>query len=244
MHVLVTGGAGYLGCHLVPALLERNHKVRLFDRFAFGEKPTQTFADSTGCDVVRGDLRRLQECPGLLNDIDAIVHLAGIANDPSCDLDPDMAMDVNFECTKELADLAIHHGIRRFVFASSCSVYGKGVFEVLDEESPTNPVSTYARSKLQAEQALIQMRHAQFEPVIARPGTFFGWSDRMRFDLAVNQMTATAVRNHVIQVYGGGEQWRPFVHVRDATRALVLMLEAPGDTVSARPVPLNHGTTP
>ncbi len=234
MYVLVTGGAGYLGCHLVPALIERGHRVRLFDRFVFGEGPIESFAGSTDCDVARGDMRRLQECPGLLEDIDAVIHLAGIANDPSCDLDPDMAMDVNFASTKELADLAIHQGIRRFVFASSCSVYGKGVFDILDEGSPTNPVSTYARSKQDAEQALLQMRSTHFEPVIARPGTFFGWSDRMRFDLAVNQMTATAARNHRIQVYGGGQQWRPFVHVCDAAQALVSMLDAPSETVSGQ----------
>ena len=89
MHVLVTGGAGYLGCHLVPALLERGHQVRLFDRFAFGEDSIESFVGSTDCDVVHGDMRRLQDCPGLLDNIDAIAHLAGIANDPSCDLERD-----------------------------------------------------------------------------------------------------------------------------------------------------------
>ena len=232
MRVLVTGGAGYLGCHLVPLLLEQGHSVRLFDRFCFGEEAIQPFANHPQCHVVRGDIRRLQECQGLLDGIEAVIHLAGLANDPSCDLDPQMAMDVNFESTKELAGFAQQQGIRRFVYVSSCSVYGRGVFDILDEQSPTNPVSTYASSKLASEEALLQMKSARFEPVIARPATLFGWSRRMRFDLAVNQMVATAFRNATIDVYGGGDQWRPFIHVADGARALLLMLEAPAEHVS------------
>ncbi|MBN2312030.1 MAG: aminotransferase class I/II-fold pyridoxal phosphate-dependent enzyme [Candidatus Hydrogenedentes bacterium] len=234
MRVLVTGGAGYLGCRLVPTLIERGHDVRVFDRFCFGGEPVQSFARSPRCEIAHGDVRRLQECPDLFAGVDAVIHLAGLANDPSCDLDPDSAMDVNFEASKELATLAHQSGVGRFVFVSSCSVYGKGVFDLLDEESPTNPVATYGASKLAAEQALLQMQSPFFEPVIARPATLFGWSPRMRFDLAVNQMTATAVRTHTINVFGGGAQWRPFVHVADAARALAGMLEAPAEQVSGQ----------
>ena len=233
MRVLVTGGAGYLGNHLVQLLLKRGHAVRVFDRLCFGTSQADSLAN-TGCEFVQGDIRRLSDFPHLLEGIEGIVHLAGLANDPSCDLDPLMALDVNLEATKTLAQQAIDADVRRFVLASSCSVYGKGVFEMLDEESPTNPVSVYAQSKLESERALMALHCKAFEPVLARPATLFGWSQRMRFDLAINLMVATASRNRIINVYGGGSQWRPFVHVRDAARAFADMLEAPAASVSGQ----------
>ena len=232
MRVLVTGGAGYLGCWVVSLLLEKGHYVRVFDRFCFGEDPVDAWADSGQCDVVRGDIRRLQECPGLFDGIDAVAHLASLSNDPSCDLDPEMTIDVNLESARELANQAMLHGVRRFVLASTCAVYGHGVFEILDEQSPPNAVSTFGKSKIGAEQAVLAMQADAFEPVVARAASLFGWSPRMRFDLAINQMVATALRQGSITVRGGGDQWRPFVHVRDAACATVLMLEAPAHEVS------------
>lgn len=232
MHVLVTGGGGYLGAWVVRYLLDAGHQVRIFDRFCFGDASAPEPHERL--DLVRGDIRRLQETPEFLEGIDAVMHLASLSNDPSCDLDSEMAMDVNFESTVELAKLALQRQVRRFVFASSCTVYGRGVFEILDENSPANPVSTFGKSKLAAEQALLRMRNEHFEPVIARTGTMFGCSPRMRFDLAVNQMVATALRQGRIEVRGGGGQWRPFVHVRDAARAMVAMLGAPAEKVSGQ----------
>ena len=232
MRVLVTGGAGYLGCHLVPLLLEKGHSVRVFDRLCFGEDPIASYADSPRCEVIKGDIRKLSEFPTLLDDIDGIVHLAGLANDPSCDLDTEMAMDVNLGGSKDLARLAVEKGIKRFVLASSCSVYGKGVFDLLDEESPTSPVSVYGLTKLEAERALLSLKSPTFDPVALRSATLFGWSSRMRFDLAINAMTGTACRDGRVTVMGGGKQWRPFVHVNDAARAFLMMLEAPSEKVS------------
>lgn len=232
MHVLVTGGGGYLGCHLVSALLERGHRVRVFDRLCFGREALAPFLDSPHFELVQGDIRRLQEWPALLDGIDAIAHLASLSNDPSCELDQEMALDVNLESSRELANQAIHKGVRRFLLASSCSVYGRGVFELLDEESPANPVSTFASSKYEAERTVVQMRGESFEPVVARTATMFGWSPRMRFDLAINHMVAMAVRTGTIKVMGGGNQWRPFVHVKDAAQAFALLLEAPAEKVS------------
>lgn len=231
MHILVTGGAGYLGSCLVPLLLERGHTVRLFDRFCFGEESIASFASSPQCTVIRGDIRRLQEHPDLLEEIDAIIHLAGLTNDPTCDLNPDMAVDVNVESTREVAQQAVQRHVRRFIFASACSVYGKGVFDSVDEDSPPNPVSTLGRTKLEAERAVLHMDSAFFEPVVARLASMFGPSPRMRFDLAVNLMVANAARTGCISVVGGGNQWRPFIHVRDAARALTTMVEAPADNV-------------
>lgn len=231
MRVLVTGGGGYLGTWVVWKLLERGHTVRVFDRFCFGREAIADLAQRPECEVISGDIRRLQEHQGILEGIDAVAHLASLSNDPSCDLDAEMAADVNVESSVELAKLAIQNHVRRFVFGSTCSVYGRGVFELLDEESPANPVSTFGQSKLAAERALLQMCNDHFEPVVARIATTFGWSRRMRFDLAVNQMVANAMRNGFIQVRGGGNQWRPFVHVRDAARGVVTMLEAPAEKV-------------
>ena len=226
MRILVTGGGGYLGCCLVPLLIERGHCVRVFDRFCFGREAVADFAESPACEIVQGDIRRLQESAGLLEGIEAIAHLASLSNDPSCDLDPDMAADVNVESTRELANQAIQKGVRRFLLASSCNVYGRGLFDILDEQSPPNPVSTFGKTKLEAERLLLAMRNEHFEPVIARTASMFGWSARMRFDIAVNHMVATALRMGSIKVMGGGNQWRPFVHVRDAARAFALLLEA------------------
>lgn len=230
MHVLVTGGAGYVGCWLVPELVQRGHRVRVFDRLCFGEGPIAALPSD--CEVVRGDIRRLADYPELLEDVDAVVHLAGLANDPSCDLHPDMTYDVNVEGTRQLAERAAASGVRRFVLASSCSVYGRGVFEILDEESPTNPVSAYAESKIESERILLDLQDGNFEPVISRAATIFGWSPRMRFDLAINLMTATAIRRGVVNVLGGGRQWRPFIHVRDVARLFADFVEAPSEQVA------------
>lgn len=232
MKFLVTGGGGYLGTWVVSKLLDRGHSVRVFDRFCFGRDLLSDLAERPSCEIVSGDIRRLQESPGLLEGIEAILHLASLSNDPSCELDAEMAMDVNVESTVELAKMAMQHGVRRFVFASSCTVYGRGVFELLDEESPANPISTFGKGKLAAERALLQMQGDHFEPAVARMASMFGWSRRMRFDLAINLMVATAMRLGRIVVRGGGSQWRPFVHVRDAARGMIALAEAPAEKVS------------
>jgi len=234
MRILVTGGGGYLGSCLVALLVERGHQVRVFDRFCFGQDAVTELSASPQCEIVQGDVRRLQEAPALLDGMDAVAHLASLSNDPSCDLNPEMAADVNVESTRELANKAIQRGIRRFVFASSCNVYGKGMFDILDEESPPNPVSTFGQTKLEAERLLLGIKGEHFEPVVARTATMFGWSPRMRFDLAINHMVAAALRSGGIKVFGGGSQWRPFIHVRDAAEAFALLLTAPPEKVSGQ----------
>lgn len=231
MRVLVTGGAGYLGCRLVPLLLEAGWAVRVVDRGCYGFDGLTSFQSRADFEMLEGDVRRLQELGALLSGVDAVIHLAGLANDPSCDLDPDMAWDVNVESTLELARGCVQAGVRRFVLASSCSVYGQGVFEWLDEASPANPVSTFARTKLAAEQGLLAMASESFAPVVVRAATLFGLSPRMRFDLAINQMAATALRHGRIEIRGGGRQWRPFLHVDDAAGGYLAVLNASESTV-------------
>jgi len=239
MRILVTGGGGYLGSMVAEALLERGHSVRIFDRFCYlpsGLRAEDLFASeevsATGSmEFVTGDVRRLQETPALMDGIEAVVHLAGLSNDPSCNLDEEMAFDVNTESTRELVRQAVERGIRRFVFSSTCAVYGRG-FEMCDEESPAQSTSVFGRSKLEAEKAVLRMASSEFEPVVARVATLFGWSRRMRFDLVLNRMVAGAERERRIVVRGGGSQWRPFVHVRDAAAALAVLVEAPAALVA------------
>lgn len=231
MRVLVTGGAGYLGARLIPQLLEAGRAVRVLDRGCYGLESLDTCRSHPNFEMLTGDIRRLQEFDALLDQVDAVIHLAGLANDPSCDLDPDMAWEVNVESTLELARGCVQAGVPRFILASSCSVYGQGVFEWLDEASPANPVSAFARTKLAAENGLLALTSESFAPVVVRAATLFGVSPRMRFDLAINQMAATALRHRRIEIRGGGRQWRPFLHVDDAVRGYLALLTAPVESI-------------
>jgi len=227
--VLVTGGAGYLGSVLVPMLGEKGYDVRVFDTCWFPRNANPVSDDSY--QFVAGDLRDLYEFPGLLNDVGAIIHLAAISNDPSAELDPHATRQINVYGTIGLAREAAKRGVERFIFASSCSVYGAQGDALCDEQTETHPLSLYAATKLEAEKALRNMASRDFCPVILRQATLFGPSPRMRFDLAVNLMAACAVKRQRVEVFNQGEHWRPFIHVADAAWVIMQMLEADADTV-------------
>jgi nucleoside-diphosphate-sugar epimerase len=221
MHVFVAGGAGYIGSVLVPLLLDQGHRVTVLDRLYFGDTLAQVrerWGDRL-C-VSRGDVRAFDR--SLLAGVDAVVDLSGISNDPSCELEPDLTRSVNVLGAKHLASAALEQGVARYVFSSSCSVYGHGEGLGLAETSVRRPVSLYARAKTEVEDFLLGARG--MEVCILRLATVFGVSPRMRFDLAINVMTKNAYVNRRIVVDGGGRQWRPFVHVRDAARAFELAL--------------------
>jgi nucleoside-diphosphate-sugar epimerase len=226
MHVFVAGGAGYIGSVLVPSLLEHGHRVTVLDRFYFGDSLARAevrFGEKLR--AVRGDVRSFDRA--FLRSVDAVVDLSGISNDPSCELDPALTRSVNVEGAKRLAGAAREHGVRRYVFSSSCSVYGHGEGLGLTETSPSRPVSLYARAKAEVETFLLEMgagARGEVDVCALRLATVFGLSPRMRFDLAVNVMTKNAYVGRRITVDGGGRQWRPFVHVRDAARAFELAL--------------------
>ena len=234
MHVFVAGGAGYIGSVLVPLLLEQGHHVTVLDRLYFGDtlaRPKARFGERLR--VVRGDVRGFDQ--GLLKSVDAVVDLSGISNDPSCELEPDLTRDVNVTGAKRLAVAAREQGVRRYVFSSSCSVYGHGEGLGLTESSPCHPVSLYARAKAEVEdflQGLGRSSRGAMEITCLRLATVFGLSPRMRFDLAINVMTKNAYVQHRIMVDGGGRQWRPFVHVRDAARAFELGLTSDASKVA------------
>ena len=222
--VLVFGGAGYLGSIVVARLLERGFKVRILDSFLFGEGSLEDVRTHAGCELVRGDVRDIGAVVKAMRGCDAVVHLAAIVGDPACDDNKQLAMEVNRAATRMLADVARGCGVRRFVFASSCGVYGASDF-CLDEASPVNPLSVYAQTKVDSENILLAASEVDFAPTILRLGTLFGLSPRMRFDLVVNLFVARATSSGKITVLNG-EQWRPFLHVQDAARAVAACLEA------------------
>ncbi len=231
--ILVTGGAGYLGCVLCPLLVERGADVRVFDRLYFGDSGLLSVLDADSFELVKGDIRAVEKFPWLLDDVWAVVHLASLANDPSCDLSPTMAEEINHVATVKLARMAQSRGVERFVFASSASVYGACGDKLVSEVSPLSPVSLYARLKIKSERALLEMSDEVSAVTVLRQATLFGYSPRMRFDLAINLMTMSAVEKHEIIVLGGGGQWRPFLHVKDAAGAIATVLSAEREYVAA-----------
>lgn len=235
MRVLVTGGAGYIGNYIVEELLESGHEVRVLDSFLFGEAALGPLRDCEGLDVNKGDVRHIEDLSYAMKDCDAVIHMAGIVGDPACDVNEQATQAVNIEATKTLVEVCKLHNINRLVFASTCSVYGASELMELNEGSFLNPLSLYAESKIESEEIIFHETHGEFtdSDITAthlRLGTIFGWSRRMRFDLVVNLLTAKAILENEIPVYGG-EQYRPLVHVHDAARAFVTVLEAPEEMV-------------
>lgn len=224
--VLVTGGAGYLGGVLVPRLLDDGYSVDVLDRLVFGREPLAPVLGNPRMRLIEGDVTRLSEQNGFLEGIDTVIHLAALSNDPSCDLRPEQTERVNYDATLELARRAARAGVRRFIFSSSCSVYGSNPSPLVDERSEPHPVSLYAKKKEEAERGLFALAAPGMTITALRLATLYGLSPRMRFDLAVNLMVMNAVTRRSIFILGGGEQWRPFVHLTDAAEAFVTAVEA------------------
>jgi len=224
--ILVTGGAGYVGCILVRELLSKGETVRVFDRLFFGEDGLQEVRDKV--ELIEGDLRYFDEA--ILDGIDSVVHLAGLSNDPTAEFNPKANHEMNTVATEVLANACKRRGIKRFVFASTCSIYDKGLYaedRLLDEESDVSPRAAYAVSNHEAERALLAMADDRFCPVILRKGTLYGFSPRMRYDLVVNTFVKDALMNGSLKVFCGGEMWRPLVDVTDAAKAYICCVEAP-----------------
>ena len=228
--ILVIGGAGYIGAALLPKLLESGYAVKVLDRFIFGRDPIAPLLGHPRLEILQGDFRHIDQVVKAVQGMDAVVHLGAIVGDPACALDEHLTIDVNLVATRMIAEVAKGSGIRRFVFASTCSVYGASD-EILDECSLLNAVSLYARSKVASERVLRSMASPAFAPTILRFGTIYGLSGRTRFDLVINLLTATAVTEGRIPVHGG-DQWRPFLHVDDAALSVLKVLDAPEAAVS------------
>lgn len=228
--VLVAGAGGYIGTVLVKELLANSYQVTALDRFFFGEKLLDDVRNKSGLAIVKKDIRDITETD--LVGIDAVCNLAGLSNDPSCEIDPKLTYDINCKGRLKVAQTAKRAGVSRYVLSSSCSVYGTGTSTKLTETSKTAPLSTYAKSSLQAEKETLALADNSFSVSVLRNATVFGLSRRVRFDLVVNLMTLHAVRKARIIVMGGGKQWRPLIHVCDVARAIRTVIESPVDKVS------------
>lgn len=229
MQVLVTGGGGYIGSIMIPMLLEEGYKVKCLDRFFFGEDTLKEVYDDNRLELIRDDVRWFD--PQALEDVDAVIDMAALSNDPSGELDPEKTMAINYMGRVRVANLAKKYGVDRYILASSCSIYG---FQdgVLDENSPTNPLTTYSKANLLSEQETLPLSDNSFCVTVLRQATVYGLSPRMRFDLAINGMTLGFYKNGWIPVMRDGTQWRPFIHVKDTSRAFLKVLEADKEKVN------------
>lgn len=229
MNVLVTGGAGYIGSTVVPMLLAANHMVRVLDNLMYGGQSLLGVWSHPGFEFVRGDMRDAKIVRSALAGMEAVVHLAAIVGDPACAHEPELAKSVNLDASLALLAEANKAGVSRFIFASTCSNYGrmKDPSQYVDEGSQMRPVSLYAQTKVAVERIVLDpsLVHGLCATSL-RFATVFGVSPRMRFDLTVNEFTIEILTKRHLVVYG--EQfWRPYVHVRDAARSALMALEAP-----------------
>lgn len=232
MHILVTGGGGYIGLDLCRQLLERGERVRVVDRFFFGRHLVESLAtDGKSLELISGDIRDFDG--RWLEGIDGVSHLAGLSNDPTAEYNPNANWQMNAVATERLAKACRAAGVSRLVFGSSASLYdgiGPGMF---DEQTPIQPRGAYSISKRWAEEALLALADDDFSPTIMRQGTVYGYSARMRFDLVVNTFLKDAIVHKKLFLHGGGWQWRPLVDVSDVAYAHVVALSAPRADVHA-----------
>ena len=228
--VLVTGAGGYIGTTVVPALLQAGHSVRAVDRFFFGQFLP---VDNPKLQIVQDDCRKLEI--GHFNDIDYVIDLVAISNDPSGELFQKATWEINCDSRVRTAGLAKKVGCRRYILPSSCSIYGFQPHDVIvSEKSPTNPLTTYAKANEAAEKGVLPLADDQFSVIVLRQSTVYGYSPRMRFDLAINGMTYGAWKTGKLPLMRDGSQWRPMVHVKDVAAAMNFMLEAPSKSINGQ----------
>jgi len=224
----VTGGAGYVGCVLVPKLLDAGYSVAVYDLMLFG---AEGLPSHPNLQVICGDLRDTSTFRRAVQGSDSVVHLACISNDPSFELDPELSRSINYECFEPLVAAASSAGVHRFIYASTSSVYGVSDDPDVTEEHPLVPLTDYNKYKGLCEPILLKYQSPDFTTVILRPATICGYSPRMRLDLSVNILTNHAVNRGVITVFGG-EQKRPNLHIDDVADVYVMLLELPAQRVA------------
>jgi len=227
MRVLVTGNRGYIGTVMVPMLQREGFNVvgldsDLFDRCTFGDKSIS--GGIPDIPYVRRDIRDVELCD--LREIDAVVHLAALSNDPLGNINPDMTYEINHKASVRLAKLAKKAGVQRYVLSSSCSVYGTSGADIVTEESGLNPITPYGISKMLAEKDIAKLADAKFSPTFLRSATAYGVSPMLRFDVVLNNLVAWAYTKGIVLLKSDGTAWRPIVHVQDISRAFIAVLNS------------------
>jgi nucleoside-diphosphate-sugar epimerase len=227
--IIVTGAGGYVGIPLCQQLLNKGFQVVALDRYFFGQDKLSSIIQHPNLSVVKDDIRF---CPvAIFKDVYAVIDLAGLSNDASAEINPELTRSINYKGSERFAREAKRNGVQRYLYASSASVYGAGSKEALKETDALAPQTEYAKSKVAIEKVLNELKDDTFSPTMLRNATIFGLAPRMRFDLAINIMTMRAWKERVVYIMGGGEQWRPFVHVNDVVSALLLVLDAPKELI-------------
>ncbi|MEM0135099.1 MAG: NAD(P)-dependent oxidoreductase [Thermoplasmatales archaeon] len=231
MKIFVTGGAGYIGRVLVPMLVENGFGVTVIDRKFLNYDDVEGEYRNMGCDFINGDIRYFD--PNLLKGHDAVIDLAALSNDPSGDLDPMKTWDINYLGRVRVARLAKKLGVSKYVVSSSCSVYGF-LDSIATEKTPPNPLTTYAHANIAVEQDNVRLADTGFSSTALRLATAFGYSKRMRLDIAINAMTVYAYKEKKLRLMRDGTQFRPFVHIKDISAALIKVLDSEPDKVSGK----------
>ena len=231
--VLVTGGAGYVGSVLVPKLLQHGFHVKVVDLYIYGTDVLDAVKNHTGLEQIQGDIRDRTLLQRIIPGCDAVVHLACISNDPSFELNPSLGKTINYDAFLDLVDISKHSGVKRFIYASSSSVYGVKDDLNVSEDLPLEPLTDYSKYKALCEDVLVRAREPGFVTLILRPATVCGYSPRLRLDLSVNILTNHAVNNHRITVFGGNQK-RPNIHIQDMTDLYVLTLQLPDEKIDGK----------
>jgi len=232
-NVLVTGGGGYVGAVLIPKLLENGYAVRVLDLFIYGEQVFDNVKGNPKLELYKGDIRDQSLLKKILPGCDAVIHLACISNDPSFELDPELGKSINYDAFAPLVDISKESSVKRFIYASSSSVYGIKEEKNVTEDLPLLPLTDYSKYKALCEEVLLEKRAPGFVTLILRPSTVCGYSPRLRLDLTVNILTNLAVNNRKITVFGG-QQMRPNIHIDDMAQAYIKSLEWPDEAINGK----------
>jgi nucleoside-diphosphate-sugar epimerase len=232
-NVLVSGGAGYVGSVLIPKLLDKGHKVKVVDLYIYGDDVLDAVKDNPNLDQIKGDIRDRTLMEKALRNVDAVIHLACISNDPSYELNPDLGKSINYDAFIQLVELSKRAGVKRFIYASSSSVYGIKEEDNITEDLKLEPLTDYSKYKALCEDVLLKEGVPGFTVLVLRPATVCGYSPRLRLDLSVNILTNHAVNNGRIKVFGG-EQKRPNIHIEDMTDLYVQTLKYPDKKIDGK----------
>lgn len=231
--VLVTGGAGYVGSALVPQMLDHGYRVKVLDLFIYGEEVFDDVRQHPDLELVRGDLRDQALLRTILPGCETVIHLACISNDPSFELNPELGKSINYDAFEPLVQISQAAGVKRFIYASSSSVYGVKDAPNVTEEMALEPLTDYSKYKALCEEVLLRYQSPTFTTVIIRPATVCGYAPRQRLDVIVNILTNHAVNTSKIKIFGG-DQLRPNIHIQDMVDLYLLLLDVPAEKIAGR----------